>query len=322
MHRDETKASRDAVCATMASSESPSAPAAHPSVALAQALKVYGDREYKPLSARLPVVAWMVVGFDKDLFVKQCNPASDEYDASVDFDLLAAELFKEEEIWVSRDLLMAAMQQLAMLHGFQVKCEKESIMCNRSGEAKSSRNYHGGVLQAECPFEVKMKCLERERYLPTPTATRYEYRDQWSRPVKIKVANCAHGGRCTPSRQNRIMTVQRSGKYVQSLPDTALFTLCNHLEHNGKLESAYIKSVLRPILPKAKNVTKHDVFNTRVKVMRLLPTFRKTNGEYEAFKEVANANDLLGGIDNVTALNDDEACRERLLSDSCCGCGS
>jgi hypothetical protein len=52
---------------------------------------------------------------------------------------------------------------------------------------------------------------------------------------------------------------------------------------------------------------KDDVFNIRVKVMRLMSTFRKTNKDYEEFKRVANANDMLKGIENISSIDDDEA---------------
>jgi len=43
---------------------------------------------------------------------------------------------------------------------------------------------------------------------------------------------------------------------------------------------------MEPVWPTAsKNITKHDVFNIRVKVMRLMPMFRKTNKDYEEFKQ-------------------------------------
>jgi len=65
---------------------------------------------------------------------------------------------------------------------------------------------------------------------------------------------------------------------------------------------------MEPVWPTAsKNITKHDVFNIRVKVMRLMPMFRKTNKDYEEFKRVANANDMLKGIENISSIDDDEA---------------
>ncbi len=60
-------------------------------------------------------------------------------------------------------------------------------------------------------------------------------------------------------------------------------------------------------MARAKNVSKHDVFNIRAKLIKLLPSFKKTKGDYEEFKKVANSNDMLSGIDNTPSLHDDEA---------------
>jgi hypothetical protein len=68
------------------------------------------------------------------------------------------------------------------------------------------------------------------------------------------------------------MVASRAGKYIEKIPNHALYTLCNYLEGQGKLSSSLIKSVMEPVWPTAtasKNITKHDVFNIRVKVMRL-----------------------------------------------------
>ena len=65
--------------------------------------------------------------------------------------------------------------------------------------------------------------------------------------------------------------------------------------------------VLEPVWPKSKNITKHDCFNMRVRVNRLMPIYKSTDDNYTDFQEVANANDLLDGIDNAPTLDDDEA---------------
>jgi hypothetical protein len=64
---------------------------------------------------------------------------------------------------------------------------------------------------------------------------------------------------------------------------------------------------MKPVWPRAKEFSKYDVFNVRVKVMRLLPVYRRLDGDYEQFKEVVNAGHLLEGIDNEIDIDDDEA---------------
>ena len=149
----------------------------------------------------------------------------------------------------------------------------------------------------------------REGYVPANSKAKTKkkaYRPNWEEPIKITNDVCAHGGNFYLSHSNRVAVAQRAGTYVDSMPINALFTLCNCMEHGGKLASSLIKKVMQPIWPKAKDISKHDVFNIRVKVMRLLPTYRKSNGEYNQFKSVVNANIMLRGIDNEVDINDDE----------------
>ena len=64
---------------------------------------------------------------------------------------------------------------------------------------------------------------------------------------------------------------------------------------------------MKPVWLRAKALTKHHIFNIRVKVMRLLPIYRSTDRDYERFKEVVNASDLLDRIENEVDIDDDEA---------------
>ena len=89
---------------------------------------------------------------------------------------------------------------------------------------------------------------------------------------------------------------------------TIQILLCNTLERTGKTLASIIKDVIEPMWPTSKVTTKHDVWNLRVKVTRLMPTFLNPNSEYEEFKLAVNAKKLLWGIDNKESMNDDEAC--------------
>ena len=99
--------------------------------------------------------------------MKYCNKASPDYDSNfVDFNEIARELFQTEEVWVSRNLLIEAMELLSKYHGFTICIEKETVMCNRKGENKTSRAYVNGALKAGCTFHFKLASLETEKYLP------------------------------------------------------------------------------------------------------------------------------------------------------------
>ncbi len=55
------------------------------------------------------------------------------------------------------------------------------------------------------------------------------------------------------------------------------------------------------------NLTNKDLFNVRVRFMRLLPSFRSCNGDYSEFKSTINGKETLDGIKNNVTINDDEA---------------
>jgi hypothetical protein len=285
------------------------------SVMLARKIKVLGDIKYDPnpnptCAQGLMTAQHGVVVYDSDMFFKYCHPGSPLYDSSIDFNELAKELFVPNEVWASRDdHLIKAVEDLASFHGFYPKKEKRIISCNRGGKSdETSRKFISGQLAADCEWDLKLKPLSKQQYKSHEAAQKWSFRCLWDSPVQIASCNCDHSGLCNPGRQNRTMVASRTGKYIEKIPDHALHTLCNYLEGQGKLSSSLIKIVMEPVWPTAsKNITKHDVFNIRVKVMRLMPMFRKTNKDYEEFKRVANANDMLKGIENISSVDDDEA---------------
>ena len=73
-----------------------------------------------------------------------------------------------------------------------------------------------------------------------------------------------------------------------------------------KLTTQQIRTVLKPVWPKKKEITKSNVLYTKVKVKRLLPIYRSTQN-YEEFTKCCKESVLLEGIDNVVDINDDEA---------------
>ena len=105
---------------------------------------------------------------------------------------------------------------------------------------------------------------------------------------------------------NLVVRISRAGTYTKKTPHSALFSLCNIAEHCGKLTPSAIKNVMKVAWPSQKIVTKQNISYIRAKVMKLLPTLRKSNFDYEEFKKVVNCNDLLNGIDDEE-LDDDDA---------------
>ena len=272
----------------------------------ARSLKTYGNIEYRHNPQETVVVSIQcITKFNTKEFQNKCNPVSTNYDSSINFDDVASELFKEGEIWSSRDkLLNPAMEELANFHGFNIVKVKTAICCNQRGKGGgTTRHYIQGDLSCDCPFGVKLQALSKTRYKAKPKSRKWCYQFNWNAPVIISKAMCGHGLNCTPGKQNRIITGQRGGKYVEKLPTNTLYTLCNFLEKNGSINSDLILQIIEPVWPKSKNVTKHDCWNMRICVNRLMPIYKATDGNYDKFKEVVNANDLLDGIDNAPTLD-------------------
>ena len=118
----------------------------------AASLKLIND-EYTYGHEKKQQTGPVVVGFDSERFIKYSDKASPYYDPNItDFNEISRELFQTEEVWVSRDLIIMAMEALAKYHGFTICIEKEAIMCNRNGKNKTSCAYVSGALKTGCTF--------------------------------------------------------------------------------------------------------------------------------------------------------------------------
>ena len=317
---------RMSTAATATTTDNPSADGLSPSTAFIRSLKRYGWHEFeveewdKNGGKKIKkVTKYMVVDFDKDLFIATCNPLSPTYNKELcNYDEMMVELFKVGDVWICRDLAEMAFGLIAARHGWCPTKEKRSLQCNRYGvlpDETASRNFTNGQLKVGCTLEIIFNSLAKESYIPDsqkdkPIKKRRQ-RDRWDLPVEVvngqKKNTCHyHGGLCNPGRENKVASTSRAGGYIHKLPDKALYSLCNVLQITGKLTAANIKIVAGSAWPKKKGVTKQDVFNLRVKVMRSMPVFRKSNEDYKAFQEIVNSSDFLHGIDN-DSLNDDEA---------------
>lgn len=70
------------------------------------------------------------------------------------------------------------------------------------------------------------------------------------------------------------------------------------MEILGRLDSNLITNAIKPVGLRVKALTKYNVFNICVKVMRILSAYKSRNGDYEQFKQVMNASHCLDGIEN------------------------
>ena len=260
-----------------------------------------------------------VINFNIRRLIATCTPSSPEYEPELCvYNDIMAELFKPGEVWKSRDLVHKAVKAVSDVHGWHAVKQQRYIQCNRYGDptktkSTKTRDFAGGALKQNCTLRIILVPLVNDSYHPDSMLAKPEherkksFRPNWDEPVKIAEGTCTeHGGLCQPGRQNKISAASRGGAYVQQMPQNTLFSLCSTLETSGRLTSETIKNAMKNVWPKAKAITKHDIFNIRVKVMKLMKVYRGSNREYEQFKSVVNASDLLQGIDNE-ALDDDEA---------------
>ena len=250
------------------------------STLFARSLKKYQDTTFGPNNDTRSIV----VAFDEDLCNHTCSKDSVDYNPNkCNYDEIMSELFKEGEVWLSRDLIHKAMGSIAGNHGWECSKTRTDIVCNRYGHSRSSaRDFSAGELQANCTLIIKLKALVREKYFPASQSNKDQkkpsWRFFWDQPVQISKGTCTlHGGQCQPCRQNRVAVMCRAGTYIKKTPHSALYSLCNIAEHCGKLTSSAIKNVMRIAWPSQKPISDQNIFYLRTKVMKLMPTFRNSN---------------------------------------------
>jgi hypothetical protein len=285
------------------------------SISFAKSLKTYGCISYKERvdQTQQKTVKDVVVQFNVMSYLDKCSSGSPHYDASFNLDIIAAEVFKSGEVWANRELVKDALTAQSNCQGFTIKVEKDWIGCNRVGAPDKNhgrRDYMTGTLKANCTLRMCMKALSKHRE-KKENQKKFYYTNDWTGPVMFsddpnKMCT-THGGDCTPSVENKIATAQRAGSFIKSIPDQALYNLCNMLDHNGFLKPSTIRDVMGPVWPSRKVMTKHDLFNINVKVMRLLPILKVSDGRFDEFQKLANANQMFAALDHDVSLDDDEA---------------
>jgi hypothetical protein len=163
-----------------------------------------------------------IVGFDEKTFESKCcrflpnelpNP---EYDARLEMDLLAKELFKQNDIWINRDVLYHALSCFSSAFGFKVVKTRNMLVCKRYGSDNGNRNWSAGPWKVGCPFSISLKALHTERKMTESPkdperSNLAKCRPVWEREVLIKEANCLHGGGCRPGEE-RVVVVKRPAK--------------------------------------------------------------------------------------------------------------
>jgi hypothetical protein len=136
-----------------------------PSAVFPETLKETDVRTFG--NGNLEQTSMLIVGFDSAGYIQFCDKVSPDYNPSYcDYGEISRELFQAEEVWISCDLLLEAMELVAKYHVFTIRLDKEYIKCNRQGTDKTKRACLNGPLSAGCTFKFKLASLETERYMP------------------------------------------------------------------------------------------------------------------------------------------------------------
>ena len=98
----------------------------------------------------------------------------------------------------------------------------------------------------------------------------------------------------------------RAGLRAKKMPESALLSLSNIKEFGRNVVASSVNSITSVVWPSAKIAHKNDQLSTHVKILKLMPALRKSNHEYEAFKKVIRAGEMLQVIFNEE-LSDEEA---------------
>ena len=177
------------------------------------------------------------------------------------------------EKWKDWKLLFIAVKYYSAIAGFSICKSREYIRCNRFGEISKRKNlsddfqkpceFNSGQLKAGCTFSITLFSTQREKSMPknVTNKSKPKYRMNFNDNVivMIKKACCIHAGLCHLSTQQQIVTHSRSGLHVKNMNEMTFFTLCNVMKHNnGVLNCDTIKSIVSPIWPTNKNMSKNE----------------------------------------------------------------
>lgn len=222
----------------------------------------------------------------------------------------ASDIFKVEQKWVDKNHLKSALEFYASATGWSL-CNPSSthFRCNcfrEPGHQDKYRDHHtprqvdGGSLHKGCTFLIVIRSTKNER-----RKSKSKPVFDAGTPIIISKLDLSHGGSCNPSSQQQLVARARSGKYVKSINDLALYQLCTMSKNGeGRLKTSSIKSIIKPFWPTNKNISKGDIYNLRRKIARIMPHMDNLDN-FETFQNFAKVNELHSGLDDVP-LNEND----------------
>ena len=86
----------------------------------------------------------MVTGFNHELFSTLISPNSKTHDPSIcDFRSIGEHIFKQNEIWINRDLIKSVCDIFAKYEGWDAALIKKKVICNRWGKERVCKSHQG-----------------------------------------------------------------------------------------------------------------------------------------------------------------------------------
>ena len=125
-----------------------------------------------------------------------------------------------------------------------------------------------------------------------------------SDPVRITSINALHSNGCIPSKDQLVLAKTKAGIYgkEQLVAMKELLKLMD-LNEGKKIPGHTIQNLLRIVTPNRKHITRHDVYNFRLKSMVTLRKMREKGESLESIKfEKDTLSHLIkaGGLDDFT----------------------
>ena len=265
-----------------------------------------------------PETGEVVTGWDASALRQSCLPSSPQYDQSINRGDICKVLFPPGQWWADKNMLLNALREYGKIFGFNLASNHNYIKCTRYGESTTRRNFSSGALASGCTFILYLKPMHMARISPKigpdGKKSKARSREDWKRETCIiksttkapHHSSCwSHGDKCSPSIKNLVDVTKRSGEYARIISSRQVFALCRQAKMR-RLTASQIRGALHDLMPRNTNVTKQQVFNLRIKVMKLLPVIEE-NPEYATFSQYVNDKNILHGLDDEIDVNDDLA---------------
>ena len=205
-------------------------------------------------------------------------------------------LFPIDSVWLSLSIIFETLKIYAKINQFCIAYNgKGKIHCNRSNDNKKKkpnqeRFFTNGPLQCGCDFHVQLSPSEY-------TVPKHDVKVKRKRPnfnkgyVKIKTFDYNHSQGCNPNTLQHQFCASRKGEYTSNIPTTVYWQLCTLMKNHPKryVAPSTIRSSLSKCVPMYHNISKQDIFNTRIRCKRLITKFNDCD-DYKQFEENLNSN--------------------------------